>query len=300
MKLTEHQRLLLPYDPPLPAAVGGALPSIPQLWERAKVMFGRVISHIGSTADLSKRWRLTRTQKKEVLGWLEPVEKLARSCLLVRAFSFLLMTPEGRRLMRETPKMAMPEPAKPPARGNPFSTKIPMPGWHTIAQNQRAFAEQRKIEQQRAAEQVARDRHDPENWGGGFRVVGWRMPEPEDGQRAVPCGFQKQRLPWVEMVEPNPWLAHGSVEKKPQREKDEPALVLARRIEALGRVINNPAPAVMRLARFIAKLPKEALEGLREQYAFARPHWFQGRAFDIPHAAAHARRAATIFCIDSS
>jgi hypothetical protein len=289
----------LPCDPPLPAAIGGALPSIPQLWERAKVMFARVITHIGSTADFSKRWRLTRIQKKEVLGWLEPVEKLARSCLLVRAFNFLMMTPQGQKLLRETPKIEMPKPPAPqPAPTH--KTTIPMPGWHTIAQNQRALAEQQKIEQQRAAEQAAVDRHDPGNWGGGFRVVGWRMPEPEDGQRAVPCGFQKQRLPWVEMVEPNPWLAHGSVEKKPPREKDEPALVLARRIEALGRVINNPAPVAMRLARFIAKLPKEALEDLREQYTFARPHWFQGRAFDIPHAAAHARRAATIFCIDSS
>jgi hypothetical protein len=80
----QHARLLPPYDPPLPAAIGGQLPAIPQLWERARLFFSRVIDHIGSTASLSKRWRLTRAEKKEVLGWLEPVEKLARSCLLVR------------------------------------------------------------------------------------------------------------------------------------------------------------------------------------------------------------------------
>ena len=126
MKLTEHQRLLLPYDPPLPATVGGRLPSIPQLWERAKLLFTRVIDHIGSTPDFSKRWRLTRAEKTTLLGWLEPVEKLARSCLLVRALNFLMMTPEGRRLMRETPKMAMPSPPKPPGQAsNNRSTKDP-------------------------------------------------------------------------------------------------------------------------------------------------------------------------------
>src|SRR5262245_2728219 len=101
MKLTDHQLLLLPYDPPIAPPAGGKLPSIPQLWDRAKVMFARVIDHIGSTARFSQRFRLTRTDKKQVLGWLEPVEKLARSCLIVRAFSFLMMTPQGMKLLRE-------------------------------------------------------------------------------------------------------------------------------------------------------------------------------------------------------
>jgi len=298
MKLTEHQRLLLPYDRPIPPPAGGKLPAIPHLWERAKVMFARVISHIGSTAAFSKRWRLSRSEKKVVLGWLEPVEKLARSCLLVRAFNFLMMTPQGLKLLRETPKMELPgrlqqRPAP------PRKTIIPMPGWYTIAENQRARAEQQMREQQRAAEQPAVERYDPETWGGGFRVVGWRMPEPEEG--AVPGGFQKRRQPWIEVIEPNPWLTGGSLkERKPPHEKDRPALVLARRIEALSRVVENPGPAIYRLARFIARLPKEALEDLCVQYAYARPYWFQGRALDVCEAAAHVRRAATVFCLDSS
>jgi hypothetical protein len=292
MKLTEHQRLLLPYDPPIPPPAGGKLPSIPQLWDRAKVMFARVIGHIGSTSQFSKRFRLTRTDKKQVLGWLEPVEKLARACLVVRAFSFLMITPQGMKLLRETPKIAMPEPPKPPGKANPFSTKIPTPGWNTIAQHQRALAERQKLDRQRAAERAARDPYDPANWGGRFRILGWTFPEPEE--TGAPPG--KQRRPWIEVVEPNPWPACGSVERKPAPEKDAPALVLARRIEALARVIDNPGPAISRLARFIASLPMEALEPLSEQYAFAQPHWLQGRAFDIPHAAAHVQRAATIFC----
>ncbi len=294
MKLTEHQRLLLPYDPPLPAALGGRLPAIPQLWERAKIMFARVIGHIGSTSGLSRRWRLSRAEKKEVLGWLEPVEKLARSCLLVRALGFLMMTPEGRRLMRETPKMAMP--AAPHERPAPVSkTIIPMPGWHTIAQNRRALAEPRKLERQDETERAARDRHDPDNWSCAFRVFGWQFPEPENG-RAVPAQFQKSRRPWVETIEPNPWLALGRVDRKaPAGEKPSSALILARRIEALGRVIDNPEPTLRRLARFLARLPREALDLLQETASGIRSCWLHG-ADDARSAAAHVRRAATVMC----
>ena len=80
------------------------------------------------------------------------------------------------------------------------------------------------------------------------------------------------------------------------REKERPALILARRIEALSRVIENPGPAIYRLARFIARLPKQALDALKEQYAYARPHWLHGRGLDIPHSAAHVRRATCVFC----
>ena len=296
----QHARLLLPYDPSLPAPVGGQLPSIPQLWERAKVMLARVIGHIGSTASFSKRWRLSCKEKKEVLGWLEPVEKLARSCLLVRAFSFLMMTPQGLKLLRETPKMAMPSPPQPPgqASGN-RSTKIPLGGWHTHAPYARVLAERRRLEEQRAAERAAHDRYDPANWGGGLRVVSWCFPEDETRtpQKKLPQWAQLLRMS-LDDTPLTPAIARSLPKTE---EKHRPALILARRIEALARVIENPGPAIHRLARFIARLPKEALDLLKEQYAYARPHWLHGRGLDIPNSAAHVRRAATVYCaLDSS
>jgi hypothetical protein len=300
MKLTEHQRLLLPYDPAPPETIGGRLPSIPQLWERASLFFSRVITHIGSTASFSQRMRLTRSEKKEVLGWLEPVEKLARSCLLVRAFSFLMMTPEGRRLMRDTPKIPMPEPKRPdstPAR----ITRIPI--WHTHAPYARMLAERCKIEQQKAAEGAARDKYDPANWGGAFRVLGWSLPE---GQGQQP---PKKKLPqWAMLLsaslDPDPvgaWRTRSEPRvKDPCEEQDRPALVLARRIETLARVIANPAPAVKRLARYIARLPREALEPLKDLYEYRRSYWLHtGR--DALLAADHACRAACVYCaLDTS
>jgi hypothetical protein len=295
MKSSEYQRLLLPYDQPLPAAIGGKLPPIPQLWERAKLFFSRVINHIGSTSGFSRRWRLRRPDKSEILGWLEPAEKLARACILTRAFNFLLMTPEGRRLVRETPKMAMPEPAK-PASTLPRITRIPI--WHTHAPYARVLAERKKLEDQRAAERAARDRYDPANWGGGFRVVAWSFPEGEG--RPPP----KKKMPqWASLLclslDPDPVGAFNP--RSPPRsgeppEKDRPALILARRIEVLSRVIANPGPAVMRLARFIARLPREAIEPLGEQHTFARRYWRQGHERDIPDATAHVRRVVAVYC----
>jgi hypothetical protein len=286
-----------PYDPPLPAAIGGRLPSIPQLWERARHLFCRVMLHVGSTADFSRRWRLSRTSKKEVLGWLEPVEKLARSCLLVRVLGFLLMTPQGLKLLRETPKMAMPAPKKPDSTP-PRITRIPI--WHTVAPMARAMAERQKLEEQKAAERAARDRHDPENWGGGFRVIGWSLPD--DHKRAPPG---KKMPQWAALLrdslDPDPIGAYHTRHppREVVRETDPPALILARRIETLARVLENPAPAVMRLARYIAKLPREALQTLKDTASSRRSHWRHG-ADDSVSAAAHVRRAASVFCFDSS
>jgi hypothetical protein len=290
-----HARLLLPYDPPLPETLGGRLPSVPQLWERARLFFSRVISHIGSTSSLSRRWRLSRKEKKDILGWLEPAEKVARSCLLVRALNFLMMTPEGCRLIRETPKIAMPEPAK-TGSTTPRVTHIPHGGWHTHAPYARALAERRKLEEQKAAERAARDRHDPANWGGSFRVVGWSMPEGEG--RPPP----KKKLPqWAMLLtaslDPDPVCAYRTrhePKKKPD-EKDAPALILARRIQALARVVDNPEPAVKRLARFIARLPREALELLKDIACIARSYWTQGD-LDARLAAAHVRQASAAYC----
>ncbi|HEY7797524.1 MAG TPA: hypothetical protein VIA80_02070, partial [Hyphomonadaceae bacterium] len=67
-------------------------------------------------------------------------------------------------------------------------------------------------------------------------------------------------------------------------------------IETLARVIENPDRAVMRLARFIARLPREALEPLRDFNEYRRSYWLHtGR--DALLAADHVCRAASIYCV---
>ena len=60
-------------------------------------------------------------------------------------------------------------------------------------------------------------------------------------------------------------------------------------------MINDPARAVMRLARYIAKLPREALEPLTDLNAYLRTHWLHGGR-DYITAADHVRRAASVLC----
>jgi len=50
---------------------------------------------------------------------------------MIEAAIFLLMTPEGAWMRHETKLVAPPAPPPPPAV--PLSTRIVMPGWHTIA-----------------------------------------------------------------------------------------------------------------------------------------------------------------------
>jgi hypothetical protein len=287
----DHTRLLLPYDPPLAAAIGGALPSIPSLWDRAKVFFERVIKEIGSAADFSKRWKVSRKERREVLGWLEPVESLVRSCLIVKAIAFLLMTPEGRKLMRDTPKMPMPEWPKPKTSDNHIVT-IPHPGWSTIAAHRNALAERERLEAERAARKAATDRHDPANWACVFRSVGWKFPE-DDAERPPP---KKLSPVWISVLDPDPLWPVTDPARKPSgpATKDRPALKLARRIEAVARVLADPGKATWKLARFLARIPSEALDGFKDAYARTRSWWKHGFT-ENRQAKAHIRRAATVF-----
>ena len=53
--------------------------------------------------------------------------------LMIEAITFLLMTPEGAKLRRETPKCTPPTPPAPKPKSAPHKITIAMPGWHTIA-----------------------------------------------------------------------------------------------------------------------------------------------------------------------
>jgi hypothetical protein len=297
----EYQRLLLPCDPPLPVTEGGRLPSITVLWERAKMMFERVLKHAGSAAGFSSRATVTRRDKTELLGWLQPVERTVRSCLIVKAVNFLLMTVEGRKLMRETPKDPMPERPQPeqslqPGPNSVGVTVIPYPGWNTIAQHRRALAlrqqEQKARAEQRARAQAGFDRHDPSSWTCPFRVIGWKSAHPVEDRTApgtpAPCGV------FVLGPEHDPRArSRTPVPPAPGSGTPRLALRLARRIEAVSRVLAEPDKHTRTLARYLARLPLEALEGLRETTSRVQAWWNHGSEV-ASQGAAHVRRAATI------
>ncbi len=100
---TDFQRM------PNPPSSGAAprLLSIPDLWERARVLFARLI-------ERGRAPRLGREQRREILDWLHPVEGLVRTVLVAKAITWLMMTPQGRALMRPAPKASATLRCQPP------------------------------------------------------------------------------------------------------------------------------------------------------------------------------------------
>jgi hypothetical protein len=134
-----------------------------------------------------------------------------------------------------------------------------MPGWHTIA------ALRPRIDPRvKAPEPEPVDRHDPDTWSCRFRVLRWTHPRP--GEPDAPASRQKPAPSLIMSLDDDPhWpTVHGPSLREPEKPdldncSDPAAASLARRIAALERIIADPQPAIRRLAKFIASLPRGML-----------------------------------------
>ena len=256
---------------------------MPTLWERAKAMFAAMLAAITSVADLTRRACFRRKERRALATRLVPVEKLVRMLMMTEAATFLLMTPEGRRLREETPKIEPPAPPPPPV-GVPrpsHQTRILMPGWQTIAALQ-PYVDPRIVEREQREHREALERRiaglealtqdapanadaadaDQTHWRCRFRVLRWVHDQPDAGpQASLPrprcIGFADTNFPIVAgmtVVDRAQRASETSDDAAPRNGHD-----LARRIEALSRILANPAAAIRRLARSLAALPADAL-----------------------------------------
>lgn len=281
---------------------------VPTLWERAKAMFGVLTKHIGSTVDLSRWMRLRRVPRTHILCRLVPVEKITRRLVMIEAITFLTMTPEGVHLRRETPKREPPAPPPLPGTRKPV-TRIPMPGWHTIAAlRPRIDPRIAEREAKLAAEAAPIDPHDPENWSCRFNVIRWRglYPVAEDEGDAAAMRKDASRAHARSLDNPMFPIIRGPVmanllPKKPEPPKpeaDPAAVALARRIEALARVLADPQPTIRRLARLLASLPPSTLPEPPSARAIDSLWWWHGRPewFNVVALACPAVRALVAAC----
>ena len=231
--------------------------SIPELWTRARALFGVLMREVRSVATLRAERNMRRKQRTDILCRLVPVEKLVRSLLVTEAIIYLLMTPQGRKLLTATPKIALPEPPSPVGqkKATPHKTTIPMPGWHTIA------ALLPRVDPRVTAPEPPPplELSDAENGSCRFRVLGWRHPAPEDD----PPPKEAPRNRWVSTLDDSSFPAIRDARHMPaaapETTSDPSSFQLARRVEAISRVLANPEPAIRRLAKFIASLPRGAL-----------------------------------------
>jgi len=269
-------RMALPPPPP------PAERNVPALWTRARDMFAALMKHVTSLTRLAVRPQLRRPDRHEILKRLIPIEKLTRFLLTVEAVTFLLTTPEGARLRsRVTPAQPEPIRAKAPSR------LMPAPGWHTIAaahprvdpriaENaerarlaaEAAAAAARQGDEEAYDEDGSLDAYvacaKPENWACSFHTRIDIDPCTDEEWRA-PASWRPFALDLLADDAYFPRLR----EQKPVREvahcpeQDNsllgPGAALARRIEALSRILNNPDAAIRRIARRLAALPRDDL-----------------------------------------
>ena len=257
---------------------------VPTLWERAKAMFADLLRTAGSIRHLAQRYAFRRAARAEIVNRLKPVEKLVRLLIMIEAATFLLMTPEGARMRREAKLVAPPSPPAPPPA--PHSTRILMPGWQTIAAlrpriDPRVVEREAREREQAEREALARameadaitvdlpgvdssaqgapDPADPATWRCKFPIIRWRVPKPERApdraaRAAIDFIGEDTHFPVLfDMIPPEDEDGPDAAEGHPG------AIAIARRIEALSRVLANPAAAIRQVARRLATIPHDRI-----------------------------------------
>ena len=281
-----HLRMLLPYDEALPPTLGGALPDIPAIWRRAHTFFDRVIEHIGSLYAFSRRPALKRDERVNLLDRLKPVERIVRAVLVMRALTYLMMTPAGRKLRRETPRLVWPPVPRPDARADAQPDAQPDAGTPPATPCETTVPE---LQTPMSPPAFSFDAADPARKISPFRVIRLRPPRPDTGD---------EQDEDAEHPEPEPGV-RGEEKARPPgaqltRRRAGSAALLVRRIEALGRALENPDALIPDLARFLASLPPEALEDLAV-YLRPLPGWVHGH-HDLVALRQHMINACRIYC----
>lgn len=277
----------------------------PTLWERAKAMLARLLNAVTSAADLVERAWIPRRERRDILAHLAPLEWLVRTLLVVEATTYLLMTPQGARLRATTPKVDAPAPPAPVGVRKPaFSTRILMPGWHTIAalrpvvdprvaeREQREALERRRaeVEAYMKGETTLAPADDPAGWTCRLNVLRWRYPRESDAPPPKAAPPAKPPFRVFEHCDTNfpihPDLVLREAPRAFDPDDDTPphGRRLARRIEALARILANPTPAIRRLARRLAALRADHLDPLPHRAGFNRnTHAFNDNISALKH-----------------
>ncbi len=231
MSLTAtHADLLLP--------AASQRTTIPDLWDRMRSFLAAMFETHGAPRH-QLHTPLDGKQRSALLRWLKPAERMTRQLILAAALTHLLMTEHGRRL-RATAKPLTP-PSTPDKRREPNIIHTGVNLGATIASYQASQALKRMAEttqanraadntQPSAAPQPTPDPDDPSTWRAPFRILRWLEPRAT----TIPPARSTTRSP------PDPGR-------------------IIRRIEALRRAVDDPAPRIKRLAAWLARLPRDML-----------------------------------------
>jgi hypothetical protein len=233
----------------------------PSLWTRVRAMFARAAAALllrpgggdaalGMIAEIACCAELSRQRRAKIIAWLAPLENVVRKLLLTKAAA--LHRAERAAAMRA-----------------PRIERVPLAGmahhWNgrTASLQARpapAVAEKSAPEHPRAKVDPAR----PETWRAHFSLA-----IPRDPRRIPDARAPRIRALWDDdtharraaspsVPQPNARVCHAL----------SPAFRLARRFEALRRVLENPSVHAERLARALARETRRRSSIMRD-YLFA-------------------------------
>jgi hypothetical protein len=208
------------------------------LWTRARAMLARAAAALGAPVAIAAIKLLTKTLRRDILAWLCPLEHVARKLLFAEACEF-------RRAETAAAKACGPRMEV---------VQLPCLG---LAQHWTPYA-QRPQESRRAAAPRKIDASQPETWAARFSFA-----LPRDPHLVAAADAPRIRTLWEENPAPTPQQrtarAFGEADA---------AFRLARRFEALRRVLDDPLPYARRLARALARLARRFPQAA-QRYVFA-------------------------------
>jgi hypothetical protein len=213
----------------MPRMTDTAAPNTEPLWTRARAMYARAIAAVGNPAAIAVMQMLERVVRRQIIAWLCPLECIVRRLLLAEAAELRraerTRTEHGPRIVRV------------PLRGKAQHWQ----GGSASLQARIPPAVAEKCEPEGSRSHLDKSR--PEKWRARFSFALPRNPHFVPNARAP--RIRALWGPYTPSPEPPRALRVIKPEDAPFR--------LARRFEALRRVLDDPRPYAERLVRLLVR-----------------------------------------------